>query len=325
MTTRTGSVRGLTEGAILAALVALLALATRYVPVLGLAAALVCPLPLSALVIRHGLRTALLAAIVAAAIGAIIAGPLVGAGILLTFGPLGIILGIGVARGWSAGVIVLVSGVVSTAGLLASLGITLAVSGVNPYAVVVDSMRQSQQMAAQLYQGLGVPREQIEQASGLMRQAVDLMPRLIPLMVVLGGVMTAYLNFAVGRSVLGRFGYRLPQLPPMRGWRIPGPFLWVFVLGFLLSVWGRARSPLLETVGLNLNVLMQMALTLQGFIVGWVLMERYRTPAWLRWVLIALALSNPLFGLAAFLLGMADSAFLLRQRWRAPASPAGAS
>lgn len=318
------SVRGLTEGAILSALVALLAIATRYLPVLGFAAGFVCPLPLSALVIRHGLRVALLAAIVAASIGGIIAGPLVGAGVLLAFGPLGIILGIGVARRWSAATILLAGSIVGTVGILANLGIALALGDVNPYVVMIDSMRQSQQTAAQLYQGLGIPQEQIEHVSGQMRQAIDLMPRLIPLLIVVGGAAAAYLNVVVGRLVLGRFGYQLPQLPPIHQWRIPGPLLWVFVLGFMLSAWGRLASPFLETAGLNLAMLMQLAFTLQGLIVGWVLLERYRTPVWMRWVAIVFSLSNPLLALVAFFLGLADSAFLLRERWRTAASGARA-
>ncbi|HEY3246809.1 MAG TPA: YybS family protein [bacterium] len=319
------SVRGITEGAILAALVALLAIATRYVPVLGAAAGLVCPLPLSALVIRHGLRAALLAAVVSAVIGGIIAGPLVGAGILLAFGPLGIILGVGVARGWSATAIVLGGTIVGTVGILANLGIALALGDVNPYLVMIEGMRQSQVTAAQFYQGLGIPREQIEQVSGQMRQVLDLMPRLIPLLIVVGGATTAYLNVVVGRLVLGRFGYRLPQLPPIRQWRVPGPLLWVFVVGFILSAWGRLWSPYLETAGLNLGLLMQVMFVVQGLIVGWVLLERYRTPSWMRWVVILFALSNPLLALVAFFLGLADSAFLLRDRWASAPSGARAS
>lgn len=322
MTTRSTSVRGLTEGAILAALVALLAVAVRYVPLLGTAAGFVCPLPLAALVIRRGLRIGILATAVAAAIGGIIAGPLVSAAIVLAFGPLGITLGVGVARGWSAGRIVLAGSIVGTAGILASLGITLVLGGVNPYLVMIESMRQSQQVTAQFYQGLGVPQEQINRVSGQMRQAIDLMPRLIPLLVVIGGVATAYLNVVVGRAVLGRFGYRLPLLPPMREWSIPAPLMWVFVLGFVLTAWGGAVSPALQSSGLNLTVLMQMAYAVQGLIVGWVLMERYRVAGWLRWIPIFLALSNPLFGMAAFFLGLADSAFYLRERWRTSTSGA---
>ncbi len=67
--------QGLTEGAILAALVAVLAVATHYVPLLGIATAYLCPLPLAILVIRHGFRVAALATVVSILAAITVAGP----------------------------------------------------------------------------------------------------------------------------------------------------------------------------------------------------------------------------------------------------------
>src|SRR2546421_5424540 len=94
------SVRGLTEGAILAALVAVLALAANYVPLVGLAANFLCPIPLAVLMIRHGLRVAALATVVAIAIGSAISGPVTGVLILLGFAPVGLAIGFGLRRQW---------------------------------------------------------------------------------------------------------------------------------------------------------------------------------------------------------------------------------
>src|SRR2546427_1918878 len=110
------SVRGLTEGAILAALVAVLALAANYVPLVGLAANFLCPIPLAVLMIRHGLRVAALATVVAIAIGSAISGPVTGVLILLGFAPVGLAIGFGLRRQWSASTVVLITG---GAGLLA--------------------------------------------------------------------------------------------------------------------------------------------------------------------------------------------------------------
>src|SRR5712692_2247130 len=96
-------VRGLTEGAVLAAVAALLALAAQYIPLLGTAAVFLCPLPLTVLTVRQGLRVAWLAAAVAAAIGTMVGGVFVGISIALGFAPSGIVMGIGIRRGFSAG------------------------------------------------------------------------------------------------------------------------------------------------------------------------------------------------------------------------------
>ncbi len=98
--------RGLTEGALLAALVAVLAGAARYLPLVAVISPFVCPLPLALLVIRQGIRIALLASLVAALLATVLAGPLVGAVLLITFAPLGIALGLGVRQRRSAQAIV---------------------------------------------------------------------------------------------------------------------------------------------------------------------------------------------------------------------------
>src|SRR5205809_7034389 len=104
------SVRGLTEGAILAALVAVLALAANYVPLVGLAANCLCPIPLAVLMIRHGLRVAALATVVAIAIGSAVSGPVTGVLILLGFAPVGLAIGFGLRRQWSTSTVILVTG-----------------------------------------------------------------------------------------------------------------------------------------------------------------------------------------------------------------------
>lgn len=343
------SVRGLAEGAILAALVALFTLAARYLPLVGIASALVCPLPLTMLVVRHGTRIALLAALVAAAIGTMVGGPITGVTIAITFAPLGIALGIGIQRRLSASALVLLSTVVITVSLLINLAVTLLVAGVNPYTLTITGMQQGQETAVRIYERLGMDRAQIEQATGPMRQMMDLLPRLIPLLIVVGGASTAYINLLVGRLVLRKFGQEIPALPPVSTWRVPALLIWMLPVGLLLAWWSRAggidsgvpgsllrvlppddvsavfrsapsRHPLIETAGLNLSILAQMIFSLLGLAVGWVWLDRYNTPRWFRWMIILLAFATPIIGAAAFFLGLADAAFDLRGRWR-PSTP----
>lgn len=338
------SARDLSEGALLAALVALLAIASRYLPPVAVVAPLVCPLPLTLLVMRHGLRLAVIAALVAAALGVLLAGPLVGATLLLTFAPLGIALGVGIRQRRSAQMIVLMCSIVATLSLLGNLGLTLAIAGVNPYTVMFEGMQQGVQEGATLYTRLGYSPAQIEQVTAPFRRALDLMPRLIPLFLVLGGVLSAWINYQVGRLVLHKLGQELPVLPPMTTWRVPMVFLWLLVVGLGLSILAQAalaplglsvrilrmlppddlvailqtatsRYPGVETAGLNLLSLSQVLFGFQGFLVGWVLMERYRLPRWYRWGIIGLGMVAPAGGLIAYLLGLADTAFRLRQRW----------
>lgn len=347
MRTRTIPVRGLTEGAILAGLAALFALAARYIPLLGVASALVCPLPLTLLVVRQSLRVGVLAALVAAVIAGMIGGPLTGLTILLTFAPLGIAFGLAIRRQLAGSTALLICSVVATVSVLVNLAVTLAVSGFNPYTAMIQGMQQGQDAALQFYARLGIDPARFAQMNIAMRQVLDLMPRLIPVLVVVGGVSVAYTNFEVTRFVVRRFGVTFAPLPPISTWRAPGFFLWLLPLGLGLVWLARAapvpwhlaghmqrmlpaddllaiassppsRFPEVETAGLNLSILVQMTYSMLGLVAAWVLLERFGAPRWLRWMAIAFAFTTPSLGIAAFFLGIADAAFDLRGRWRRP-------
>ncbi len=312
-------VQGLTEGAILASLVALFALPARYFPLIAMVSPLVCPLPLTVLAIRHGMRIALLAGAVAAVVGVLIAGPLSGLLIASTFAPLGISMGIAARRRLSAPMIVLVSGITVVLVMLVNTGLTLAMSGVNPLTATIEQLRQSQDATQRFYERLGLfSRQQLTDASEQFKVALALMPRLLAAMVILGGFMLAWLNYLIGRVVLRKVGIVLPALPPMTTWRVPPSALWVYLAAAGVA-YVAARVPTMyaagEMVTLNLRVVMQILFTAQGAIVGWVLMERYDVPRGVRWIFIVLAMTNPSVALVAFTLGVAEAAFSLRRRW----------
>lgn len=352
MRTRSISVRGLTEGGILAALVALFTLAARYLPLVGVASTLISPLPLTVLVVRQGLRTAVIAAGVAALLAGMIGGPLTGLAIILTFAPLGIAFGWVLRRRLAAPTILLVCSAVAVAAVLANVLLTLVISGVNPYTVMIEGMQHSQQGTVQFYARFGIDVAASQQYRA-MQQFLRLMPRLIPLLVVVGGVVIAYLNFETTRYLMRRFGHTVPALPPVSMWRAPTVVLWLLPLGMGLT-WAAyaaqvpfdlpretmrllppddiaaamsapsSRYPLIETAGLNLAYLVQFIYMLLGLVVAWVLLERYGAPPWLRWVGILFISTSPLLGYVIFFLGIADAAFDLRGRWRA-ARAAGAA
>jgi hypothetical protein len=267
---------------------------------------------------------------------------------------MGIALGAAVRGNLPAGRVLLLTSAVATVSLLANLGITLAISGINPYTLTIEGLQQGQESALDIYTRLGVDRGQLEQQLGPYRQFIALLPRLIPLLVIVGAVTTAYVSFEVTRFVLRRFGYRVTAMPPVSAWRVPALFVWVLPLSFVLQLWAQGnpmplalprallrqlppddvvaivrgpstRFPAIETAGLNITILAQMVFSMMGLVAAWVLLERYRTPPLLRWLIILMAFSNPVLGAVAFFLGLADAVFDLRGRWRRAARMATAS
>lgn len=317
-------VRGLTEGAVLAALVAVLAFAARFLPLVGLAANFLCPIPLAVLVIRHGLRVAALATLVAIAVGSIISGPVTGVLIALGFAPVGLTIGFGLRRRLPASTIVLATGAavllsLVLGGVAAQVGI-----GVDPRVTmreVIELNKRSLDEAVQRYAQLGIDTARMDATVKMMRDFMDYSVHLIPLLLVLGSLISAYANYEVSRLVLRRVGYAAPALPPVSMWGLPVLALWALPLGSLLAVVGAQRVPALQAVGTNLAFFITILLLTQGLLAGWVLLERYRFPKWYRVVVIVLFMSGPT-GLVLFLLGLADAAFDLRRRWRTAAGAA---
>jgi len=234
--------QGLTEGAVLAALVALLAAASRYVPLVGAAAAFVAPLPLTVLVLRQGLRIAAVAGLASALVAMAIAGPLVGLGILISVAPTGLVLGLGVRRGWPALRTVLMGGGVAFVSMVLNY---MGLLGVRPMRMseMAQSLDRSLQMSAGIYARLGIPAAQTEVALQPMREVARFLPYMLPAILAGGALVAAWINYEVGRRVLRRFGYQLTPLPPARTWRVPAAGIWIAVLGYVaLSVAG-ARWP----------------------------------------------------------------------------------
>lgn len=348
---RTVSVRGLTEGAVLAALVTVLALAANYLPLVGVGAFFLCPLPLAVLTVRHGLRVAVLTAAVAAAIGGMIGGVLTGVSIAVGFGPTGLAMGVGIRRKLPATSVWLLTASVTIASVVVSAGLAMLGVGLDPRRLLMEMIqhtREGQQTAIDLYERLGLSRTALQQSADLMQQVIDLLPRMVPLLLVVGGATGAYINLVIGRAVMRRLRLEVPAFPPISQWRVPAWFTWVLPVGMLL-LWASTavvpvhlpgktfrmlapddvsamvymavtRYPILETAGLNLTILAQTVFSLLGLVVCWALMAKYQLPLWYRLIVLSLALPTPLFGVVVLVLGVADAAFDLRGRWRSGAA-----
>jgi uncharacterized protein YybS (DUF2232 family) len=311
--------QGLTEGAILAALVALFAVATRYLPLVGIATALLCPLPLTVLVIRHGFKVAIIAAVAATLVGAMLAGPLVGLAILVSFGPMGLVLGIGARQGWPAVRTVLLGALVSfVSTILNYLG--LLGGGRISLGEMAKTMERSVEMSAGIYARLGMSQAQIDATSAQLREVARLFPYLLPAILVFGALFAAWLNYEVGRRVLDRFGYRWQPLPPIRTWRVPALVIWFVPLSFLLASFGNQKGahPLIHSAGMSLALTVQMVFAVQGILAGWVILGNYGFGRFAQVTAVAMVFMVPPLGLLVFTLGVLDSALRIRDRWGLP-------
>ncbi len=310
--------RGLTEGAILAALTVVVGAVGLVAPFVGI---LLAPLPTMLLVIRWGLRTAVLAAVVAGVILFQFFGPLNAVSVAAMFAPLGLALGWGVWRGIGAQLTILAGAAAFLASTVAALAITTLVLHQDLLGQFIQSQVQAMQLALSLQQRIGAPPQQIDE----MRKTIAIMPQFLhtalPVMLALGALIWAYLCYTVARAVLRRVGHELPGVPPILAWRLPpvlaSTLLWIAAGLSLLSLRITAgNAPAMDAMLVNLFVF-----GFQGALVAVTWANRRQTPRFIQvmaGVLLITAGLLPIFALAV--LGMLDTWFDYRRLLVAPAS-----
>ena len=154
--------RPLVESALLAALAAVLFLVSSALPLVGIAAALICPTPLVVLGLRHSLRHALLGTVVAGLLTVIFSGPLGGLFFTLGFGVLGVGLGV-LARKYANAEEILLYGILSSLGSkLLLMGAATAITGINPFSVDPEQMLLTLQQAFDMVGGWGGQAASVE-------------------------------------------------------------------------------------------------------------------------------------------------------------------
>ena len=122
----------LTEGGLLAALTVVIAIASVYLPIVGPFIALLWPLPLAVLVLRHGMRQGIMAMLVAGAALAMLIEPVIALRLVAAFGPLGLMLGFGYRKGLSGVKLFPLAFLAAMLGELAVLGLILPFSARTP-------------------------------------------------------------------------------------------------------------------------------------------------------------------------------------------------
>lgn len=252
---RTASI---TEGALLAALTALVALLVALFGSPGLVAA---PLPLFVLTYRRGARIAILSAAVAGLVLSPFFGFPQGLLFVAAFAPVGVVQGAVARRGGegTAGRAVALGAAVGLGVTVLSLAVTRYVLGVDPLQAVVEAQVKGAQAAAELSRRLGAPAQQVQQMEQLAQQMPNLVRTILPAAVVLGVLVWAYGAYALARHVMRRLGTELPGFAPILTWRLPPAGTAALVVPVLVGVavqpWAPQAGRVLAANGFMASVL----------------------------------------------------------------------
>jgi len=308
------STKAIVEGALLSAITVVLTFFSLYVPGLGLLADLVLPVPTIILGMKHGLKISLLSVVVSGAVIAAFSGPIRAITSVLTFGLVGMGMGWALERKYSATKIFAVGTVASLVSNIALFLLSLAVMGINPLLEEIEIYRESLNSVTEIYGRLGVSPETIQPTIEMYQSILELLPLLIPAMLILASLSSAFLSYSVSKMILGRLGYAMEDFPPFWQWRMPPYTLLLFLLGqiciLLENYW---PTGILKQIGMNVQLIFTIAFFIQGLSVLAFYLARHNVSKVLRLFILLFAFSTPLLAQILLLVGMFDTAFNFRK------------
>lgn len=311
---KTTNTKSLVEGALLSAITIILSLISLYIPVLGVFASLIWPVPIVILGIRHGLKTSILATVVSGILVAMLEGPTQAFVVILGFGLIGNVMGWAIKKNYPPTKVILFSSIASIVSKIALILISLYILGIDIIGEEIFAMRESIGLITNMYKGMGIDPNTLKTITESFTKMLDLIAIIIPGILVLSSLMDAFLNFKVSKLVISRLGQKIPDLIPFWLWRLPTYTVFLFLIGVLLNIletyW---PVGILKTIGMNIQTVFFFCFFIEGFSLMAYFMGKYNVAKVLRVIVILLAFFNPLISQLVVWAGMFDILFNFRK------------
>lgn len=320
-----GRVASLAEGALMAALAAVLVLSGYFIPPLQLLTNIIWTVPIVVLVVRQNLRLGLMATFSAGVIIALFTGPVNTILLFVQFAALGLVYGYLFKIKAGAGRMITIGAVVSLLSLLLSLALTFKLTGM-PAGGLIQQLEGTVNYAMDFYRragildhlaGQGLTPEQI-QAS--LQQMLNLMKLLLPGILMTASLLAAFINYLVAEKVLRRLGLLTAGLPPFRFWQLPWYTIWGVIAG--LGLWQLGdyyHLDLASRLGVNILYVYIPLLAGNGLAAIIFILDRFKVTPFLKVALVVAALINiPVALISLATLGVFDPFFNYRRRLMPP-------
>ncbi|RXJ02825.1 DUF2232 domain-containing protein [Anaerobacillus alkaliphilus] len=300
----------MTEGAIFAAIFAILAFATVVLPILASVLIWILPLPFIVYTVRNGWKPGLMLWVVASFVSFIIGGF-----VLLTsaimFGSSGIVVGELYRRKKSAFTVLLGGSLAYIANLILSFIVSIVVFDLNPIKVIQELMLESVQTAEAMLVAIGQdPRTQLEPLLDFIERIIFLAPSLI----ITTGVFYALFIQLIAYAVLKRLRIKVAHFKPFREWGFPKSFLWYYLIASIFILVGLEEGTALYLVMWNLFPLLEIAMTIQGLAVVFFYIHAKGFHKSISVIVIIVTFFLPFLLYIYRILGIIDLGFELRKR-----------
>jgi uncharacterized protein YybS (DUF2232 family) len=304
-----GGVRALAEGAMMTALALILAVISRYVPVLTIITQFLFPAPLAILVLRQGFKYGCIGAVSILLLSTILLGPPIAFVQFINYGFLGLFFG-WCFRSHKKAVFTMLGGVLlSCASTILLLFFFADIMGI--------SLEQIREIFTIYFHDYTLMLEQqgsVLPGSITVEGMVEAFMGLLPALLFLGAMFGSFACYIVMGHLLRRLSYDIPKLPPFRDWRLDWRLLWVLIIAMVASSLGeRLQYNLLSQIANNLLSAMLVIFAVYGLTIFIWIFWRYKVATFIR-VLAILFLVQLFSGGLLIIAGVFDPLFDLRGR-----------
>jgi uncharacterized protein YybS (DUF2232 family) len=250
----------LTEGAMLAALYLLVLLMVLYIPLIGIIIIWFLPLPFIIYVLRQGLKAGIVLFSVTL-LGSLIVGGIIVLPLTILFGVGGIVVGELYRREKPAFAVLLGGSLAYIANLIVYFVLSILIFKIHPLHATQELMRQSVESAEFMLVQIGQESaDQLDQ----FHEFIDVLPDLLPLIIVFVGISYALFIQLIASSVLKKLKFPIAVLPAFRNWKFPKAFLWYYLIVLVLLLIGVEPGTSIYLVVINLLPLLEIIMAIQG-------------------------------------------------------------
>ncbi|HJV45386.1 MAG TPA: YybS family protein, partial [Bacillota bacterium] len=256
------NVRSMLEGALLSGIFIILMFLTLYSP-FGVITAMALSVPFTIYAARHGVKPSLLVVGVSAILTVIIGGALLLVFNALFSGMLGVVMGTLYRQGRKATVVFVGGTLASLVFLLGSLIISNYVFKMNLVASMQSMFNQSIQMSESMLNQIGAnDPKQVE----MLRSMITLIPKLLPMLLIVGSAQFSIINHWLSRKILQRLGMNVSAFPPFREWSWPKSVMVYYLIVLTASIFLMKEDGMnaFNVILLNIKPILDIMMIIQG-------------------------------------------------------------
>lgn len=297
--------RKLTYGAMMIAVLVILAAISVYVPLLGTVTMLFMPLPMMLYRLRYD-RTAsifvLIAGIVLSLFGGILLAP-----VTFTFGLLGFVISETIQSKKTKLYTFMAAGLTFLMTTMILYLLSVALFGINMIDELTKGIEATQKQMITYMERIGdVPEEFIKQ----MNETLQYTLKSIPSAVILSSFIFAFIILTVNLPIIKRLGHEIPKFPPFRLMKLPVLTVWVYMIIILLPLFMNIEpGSTAELTYINGSFILRFLFLLQGISFIHHAMHEMKTQKWLTILLSIVAI---LFSPLTIILGILDTGVNIR-------------